>query len=94
VEAKANGRKHRSAGEWREIFDRHAASGLSQVEFCHAEGIARSSFDTWRRKLGSKKSARPAAREFVEVAAVPARAAGGWMLELELPDGRVARLRC
>ena len=41
----------RSAEEWREIFERRAASGLSIVAFCQREGIAKSSYARWRTQL-------------------------------------------
>ena len=46
-------RKRRSASEWREIFERRAASGLSIVAFCQREGIAKSSYERWRTQLVS-----------------------------------------
>lgn len=94
METKVNGRKQRSVAEWREILSRYAASGGSQAEFCRAEGLSRSTLDIWRRKLGSKASAKKAAREFVELSPVAEPGIGGWIVELELPDGRLARLRC
>ena len=51
-------------------------------------------FDVWQRKLGPKQAAKKAAREFVEVSPVSEPGVGGWLVEIELPDGRMARLRC
>jgi len=88
----------RSESDWQEILTRFAASGRSLAAFCRAEGISRSTFELWRRKLRSKKPSRKARkkpwREFVEVTPVSAPAIGGWTVEIELPDGRLARLRC
>lgn len=36
---------------WRAIFDKCAASGLSQAEFCRREKISKSTFYTWTKKL-------------------------------------------
>ena len=94
----SNGRLVRSAADWQEIMNRFAASGRSSAAFCRAEGISRSTFDLWRGKLRSKSSPkkppRKVSKEFVEVTPVPAPAIGGWTIEIELPDGRLARLRC
>jgi hypothetical protein len=39
-----NGRVKRSAAEWRKVFERCEASGVSALAFCAREGIPRSSF--------------------------------------------------
>lgn len=93
METKTNGRTQRSEAEWREILDRYAASGRSLAAFCRAEGISRSTLDLWRGKLQAKKTPRKAAKEFVELVPQPP-SLGGWLVEIELPDGRLARLRC
>jgi len=98
VESKTKDRVVRSAAEWQEIMNRFAASGRSQAAFCRAEGISRSTFDLWRGKLRSKSSPKKlpqkTPKEFVEVTSVGTPAIGGWTVEIELPDGRLARLRC
>ena len=43
--------QRRSAEEWRDIFERRAASGLSMATFCQREGIAKSSYERWRTQL-------------------------------------------
>ena len=43
--------QRRSAEEWREIFERRAASGLPIAAFCQREGIAQSSYARWRALL-------------------------------------------
>lgn len=45
----------RSAEEWGEIFARQERSGKSIIEFCRAEGIVRTSFENWRRRLSGKE---------------------------------------
>lgn len=98
MESKSNGRVVRTEADWRAIMTRFAASGRTMAAFCRAEGISRSTFDLWRGKLRSKKPqkkfSKKSPREFVEVTPVPAPAIGGWTVEIELPDGRLARLRC
>lgn len=44
-------RQRRSAEDWREIFERRAASGLPIAAFCQREGIAKSSYTRWRTQL-------------------------------------------
>ena len=98
----SNGRVVRSGSDWEEILARFAASGRSKAAFCRSEGLSRSTFDLWRRKVrwkqpanrSPKKSPRQPSREFVEITPVPVPAIGAWTLEIELPDGRLARLRC
>jgi putative transposase len=91
--ASPNGRTRLSASEWQARVKRFEASGRSGAAFCRAEGISRSTFDLWRRKL---KAARPAAKkgpqEFVEIRPLVERL-GGWAVEIELPDGTLARMR-
>jgi hypothetical protein len=68
-------------------MEEQVASGLSRKVFCEREGIPRSSFETWRRRLASGAKGTP----FVDVT----RAAGPdrWEVELALPGGVVLRLR-
>ena len=40
---------------WREMFERHADSGVSIREFCMSEGVSEPSFYAWRKKLGMRK---------------------------------------
>ena len=92
METKTNGRVQRSAAEWQEILNRFAESGRSRAAFCRSEGIAPATFDVWQRKLGAKKAAKKAAREFVEVRPVSVVGLGGcWQVEIELPPGRSPR---
>jgi len=62
--------KRRSASDWREIFERRAASGLSIAVFCQREGIAKSSYERWRTQLFA---------EARDTGAVVARAEMGFM---------------
>ena len=94
METKTNGRVQRSAADWQQILNRFAESGRSRAAFCRAEGLSQATFDVWQRKLGPKRAAKKAAREFVEVRPVSEPWSGSWLVEIELPDGRMARLRC
>ena len=84
-------RRCRSASEWRSIMARHEASGLSGEGFCEAEGIGRSAFWRWRRRLSDEAAARTGGEAaFVELsAAQPA----SWDVELELGAGVVLGVR-
>ncbi len=42
--------------QWREILERQADCGMSISGFCAAEGIAKSSFYAWRKRLGTGNS--------------------------------------
>ena len=81
----------RTSAEWRSIMARHEASGLSGEGFCEAEGIGRSAFWRWRRRLADEDAARAGdGVAFVELsAAQPA----SWDVELELGAGVVLRVR-
>ena len=51
---------------WRLVLEEHQRSGLSAREFCRNEGLAESSFHSWKRVLAdrdqeSKTPARPSA---------------------------------
>lgn len=44
----------RSASQWQEILERYRAGDQSVSAFCRSEGLALSTFQHWRRVLGSK----------------------------------------
>lgn len=77
-------RPRRDKKQWTEIFSRFESSRLSAREYCRREGLALSSFQRWRGRLGS---AAPA--EFVEL--VPPAASRvtttSWSLAVALPNG-------
>jgi putative transposase len=71
----------RSEATWREMFSRHASSGISVLEFCRAEGINPGVFRRWRSMLngGGMQSAKTRARAaakavtpFIDIGAVGA----------------------
>jgi transposase-like protein len=86
---KVNGRVKRSATDWQEIMTQYERSGRSRAAFCRSQSISPSTFDVWYRKLRSEKGPQ----EFVEVKPVEETSIGGWLVEFELPDGTLARMR-
>ena len=83
-------RTRHSEKQWIEILKRFETSGLSVRDFCRREGLASSSFQRWRNRLGSAASA-----EFVElVPAVHSSAAStSWSLDVSLPNGVCLRFQ-
>lgn len=60
----------RSEATWRELFARHASSGMSVLEFCRAEGINPGVFRRWRSMLNDGiRVERSKARTKTKVAA-------------------------
>jgi hypothetical protein len=84
------GRVRRTEQQWTEILQRLGSGGEDSREFCRREGVALSSLQRWRRRLGTAHAAR-----FVEL--VPptgtAEVAGTWSLEVSLPNGISLRIR-
>jgi hypothetical protein len=78
----------RDAAGWQAVVERQAQSGVSRKVFCEREGIPRSSFETWRRRLAS----RAEAARFVELAPV-VEGTRRWDLEVALPGGVTLRIR-
>ena len=96
-------RARRSAAQWRKLIERFDRSGQTRGSFCAANGLALSTFDLWRRKLGQTQAAAPEAHcesLFVELTNATESAgsgtsqgAGAWEVELELGVGVVLRVR-
>ena len=92
-------RIRRDEATWREIFARHAGSGLLVSEFCRQEKINPGVFRRWRTVLESstgRRKASPArqaksAAAFVDLGALEARGAR-FEIRLELGDGVVLNL--
>ena len=38
---------------WRELIERHGASGQTAVQFCKQAGVSTASFYTWKRRLNA-----------------------------------------
>ena len=75
-------RARRTKARWTEILRRFQSSAQDSQEFCRREGLALSSFQRWRRQLGS-------VAEFVELvpAARSTDEAASWSLDVSLPNG-------
>ena len=96
-------RTRRTAAQWRKLIERFDRSGQTRGTFCAAHGLALSTFDLWRRKLGETQAAAdeaPPESLFVELTNAPEAAqsriptgASAWEVELELGAGVVLRLR-
>jgi hypothetical protein len=81
----------RTVDQRRAVVRRFETSGMGAVEFCRREGLALSSLQRWRARLGGAQVAR-----FVELTPAPATPpapTAGWAVELELPGGLHLRLR-
>lgn len=78
--------KRDSARQWRERMARWRQSGTTIAEFCRHEGVSKTAFYGWRRKLDAEPAS--AAMEFIQVAPP----AIGGVIELEVGDV-VVRLR-
>jgi len=89
----ADGRVKRSAAEWRKLFEKCEASGLSALAFCQRAGIPRSTFTRWQQRVQVVSSQAQTAA-FVElplpVAGSSASLAPG-EFELSLPGGVTLR---
>ncbi len=83
-------RTRRTRSQWTEILGRFASSQLDSREFCRREGLALSSFQRWRRRLGPV-----AAADFVELVPTssPSDAALIWSLDVSLPGGVCLRFQ-
>ena len=104
---RAGGTRHRvrrTAAQWRKLIERFDRSGQTRGKFCAANGLALSTFDLWRRKLGEAQAPAdeaPPESLFVELTNAPepagpsriATGTGAWEVELELGAGVVLRLR-
>ena len=103
---RAGGARHRArrtAAQWRKLIERFEQSGQTRGKFCAAHGLALSTFDLWRRKLGETPAAveedHPEAL-FVELtnpaqtqASPISSGTNEWEVELDLGAGVVLRLR-
>ena len=77
-------RTRRTRSQWTKILERFASSELGPREFCRREDVSLSSFQRWRRQLGSV-----AAADFVELVptATPNVPLSSWSLDVSLPNG-------
>jgi len=82
--------KRYTEAQWRKILQRFKTSGLGPREFCRKEGLALSSLQRWRSRIG-----RAPVAEFVELAptSTPSPSVSSWTLDLSLPNGVCLQLR-
>ena len=83
-------RARRTQAQWTGILRRFESSRLDSREFCRREGLALSSFQRWRRRLGPV-----AAAEFVELVPTPSPSvpSSSWSLDVSLPNGVCLRFQ-
>ena len=97
-------KQRRTRQEWQALLDEQPRSGLSIPRFCQSEGIALSSFYSWRTKLRCDEPSAPD-----PLGAVESMAESPWIaltppaaqpdetvardVELSLPRGVVLRMR-
>jgi hypothetical protein len=83
-------RTRRTKAQWTEILRQFESSGEDSRGFCRREGLALSSFQRWRSRLGSV-----AGTDFVELvpASSPSDAALTWSLDVSLPGGVCLRFQ-
>jgi len=81
---------HRGAAFWAEQIQRCEESGLSQKTFCRVNGLARSTFQHWKRKLRRQKEVVSSHIVAVPVDSIPhaprplrLHVRGGYLLEVE-----------
>jgi len=96
-------RRHLSAQAWREAFGRFDGSGESVAGFCKREGLNKSSFWRWRRRLSmaepvstmtpspqrkARERARPTPQAgFIEMGAMAAASEPAGRLEVRVELG-------
>lgn len=85
-------RIRRSESTWRELLARHAASGVSVLEFCRTEGINPGVFRRWRSLLrgdgkGRQVRRRASAQGVTPFIDIGAMAAGRARFEVRLDLG-------
>jgi hypothetical protein len=80
---------------WSELAERWKRSGQNVAAFCRQRGLNPSGLYAWRRRNGTKLTAKAspgAAADFVPVTVIPSAAAPTPVLEIELGNGRLLRL--
>ncbi len=78
----------RTKAQWVEILGRFESSPLASREFCRREGLPLSSFQRWRRQLGSVGAA-----EFVELVPTESKPSSNWSFDVSLPNGVCLRFQ-
>jgi transposase-like protein len=88
-------RIRRSESMWREILSRRTTSGMTDADFCRAEGIHPTMLRRWRSRLDKGKNKKPIVRvaakvatPFIDIGAV-AESRSALEVRLELGGGLV-----
>ena len=75
---------------WRERLLRFDESGMRISDFCSAEGVSKSSFYAWRRKMGRAGDRRAAvSKRLFEPVTIALGA-----VKIRLPDGTLIEVPC
>jgi hypothetical protein len=88
----------RSEGQWRELLERHAASGMSVAVFCKAEGISPANLYRWGNllkdtRMGRRVPAKDPTRAFIDAGVLEGSPRRSRLdLRLDLGDGWVMHL--
>ena len=91
MHVQTNGKVRRSSAEWRTIFDRFEASGVSMIAFCRREGLAKGTFSKWKHRLEESEGEEAAFIELTPRVSPSLRTLEAGEFELALPGG--VRLR-
>ncbi len=93
MEVLADGRVRRTRTEWEKILRRFDNSELGIAKFCEKEGISRSAFTNWKRRLDGGPAKRPAFVEISPVSVEPRSTAQSLetAFELHFPGGVTLR---
>jgi transposase-like protein len=88
----------RTADQWQDLFKTYEGSGLSQQVFCQQQGIALSTFYSWRKKLRERHTlggSQLQQDQFVELTPPIASPSidNSWDVELAFANGMTLRLR-
>ena len=85
--------KRRGKGEWQQLIDEQAASGLSQKAFCGQKGIPLATFGYWKLKLRAEVASTVSLDDWIELPNGTSEPRGFWQIELDLGHGLCLRLR-
>lgn len=83
------GRVPRAASEWKTIVASQRQSQLSVDEFCRREGIAKSTFWYWRKRLQAMSVVERHGSAVTEFLAIPIAGSASALVELDLPGMRI-----
>ena len=79
---------------WRDVFERHARSGMSAAKFCRKEGLAQPSFYTWKQKLRQRAGMPAVGIPQADQGLASTSALGGnWLPVRIAEDDRAAAIR-